>query len=598
MALVNTALLLSRRGRRVLLVDFDLEAPGIPTYEMFSDASDHIGLVDYITEYLRINASPDASAYIQQCDFEGKPLWIMPAGSNVDHGYSRRLNQIDWQNLYDSRDGFLMFEDLRSQWEIFNGHGFDYVLIDSRTGYTDVGGICTRQLPNAVVAMFLPNKQNVHGLSIVTKEIRDAASTVRTIKLHFCPSNVPNLDDERDILKDNLHAAEKELNFRESAALIHHYASLDILKQTPFVVIRPTSLLSREYGDLEKSIIAGNFEDRDGALITLQNLLASHALAKPEDRTEIAVESLPSIYSISGYHHRDPEVAYYLGRVFALVGFVDDEIDALSVSIDGGFLESESRIRRARAYQSTGRPDDAISDLISVIQSRGTEPYNLVPALTNLRAAAPSRWLDAAADMPSLEYADSQTVYRVATILRVNERGHDMSRAILEAALMRPQLADEVRLKKELVINLIGLRRFVEAANLLGSDQEIHASYDVAQVFNGAMAIWGRDGSPPRPLFARVIELAGTDPSIDDPNFNQCIALSAYLSGDLATAEAATGRAMSALGGTARVFSCWTYTDVSRTRFAEHLRDMNLQASEAALQPPSVTSPQPTLALH
>ena len=69
-------------------------------------------------------------------------------------GYSAQLNSIDWQNTNGAQNGFLMFEDLKQQWEHLNN--FDYVLIDSRTGHTDVGGICTRHLPHAVVLMFFP----------------------------------------------------------------------------------------------------------------------------------------------------------------------------------------------------------------------------------------------------------------------------------------------------------------------------------------------------------------------------------------------------------------------------------------------------------
>jgi len=588
MALVNTALLLARRGRRVLVVDFDLEAPGLPTYDVFTAAADHLGLVDYISEYLRQNASPEAPDYIASCEIEGRSLWVMPAGSNVDGGYSRRLNQIDWQNLYDNRDGFLMFEDLRSQWASFEGRGFDYVLIDSRTGYTDVGGICTRQLPDAVVAMFLPNAQNIRGLAGVVREIKDQTATARTIKIHFCPANVPNLDDERAILKDNMEEARIGLGYKDSTTVIHHYASLDILRQTPFVISRPNSLLSREYGDLEQAIIAGNYEDRDGAIITLKSIIARHALANPEERSEIIVDVTPTVYSISGYHYSDPEIAYYLGRVFAFMGFVDDELESLSVSIEGGYLAAESRIRRARAFQSSGQPEEAISDLIAVIQSRSTEPSNLVPALTNLRAASPATWLEAAADMPAIDYADAETIYRVATILRTNEAGHELSRGVLERALARPDMKGEARLQRELVLNLIGLKRFEDALELLGSDEEILSAEDISQAFNGAVAIWGRDGRPNPDAFANVLALDVVGRSFEDGNYQQCIALAAFVVGDEATAKDAINRARGALGGAARVFSCWTYTDVSRLRMAEHLTAMEEQAMQGNLRPPSV----------
>ena len=62
----------------------------------------------------------------------------MPAGKR-DDTYASRLNLLDWQRLYAEGDGYLLFEELRAQWQQHLAP--DYVLIDSRTGHTDVGGI-------------------------------------------------------------------------------------------------------------------------------------------------------------------------------------------------------------------------------------------------------------------------------------------------------------------------------------------------------------------------------------------------------------------------------------------------------------------------
>ena len=60
-----------------------------------------------------------------------------------------------------SMTGYLMFEDLKAQWKTLLDP--DYVLIDSRTGHTDVGGICTRQLPDAVTICFSPMSKTSSG---------------------------------------------------------------------------------------------------------------------------------------------------------------------------------------------------------------------------------------------------------------------------------------------------------------------------------------------------------------------------------------------------------------------------------------------------
>src|SRR5262249_8100834 len=150
---------------------------------------------------------------------------------------------------------YLLFEDLKKQWE--ERLGFDYVLIDSRTGHTDVGGICTRQLPNATTLLFFPNDQNVRGLKQVVNDIREEARgpSKKSIKIHFCPSNVPDLDDEEAILENQLDHARLELGYREPACIIHHYRSLPLLDQQIFVKERPKTRLAKEYRELVDAIV-------------------------------------------------------------------------------------------------------------------------------------------------------------------------------------------------------------------------------------------------------------------------------------------------------------------------------------------------------
>ena len=45
------------------------------------------------------------------------------------------------------------------------------VLIDSRTGVSDMGSICTIQLPDTVVLVFAFNEQNVAGVESVAREL-------------------------------------------------------------------------------------------------------------------------------------------------------------------------------------------------------------------------------------------------------------------------------------------------------------------------------------------------------------------------------------------------------------------------------------------
>src|SRR5512144_576399 len=55
LALANTAALLVKRGRRVVLIDFDLEAPGLDSFKDFESIAGQAGVVEYVTEFKTTN---------------------------------------------------------------------------------------------------------------------------------------------------------------------------------------------------------------------------------------------------------------------------------------------------------------------------------------------------------------------------------------------------------------------------------------------------------------------------------------------------------------------------------------------------------------
>ena len=271
LALANIGLELARTGRRVLLIDFDLESPGIDTFEILQPKEPNSGLVGYVTKFIGTRIAPDVRDFIYEAlgvGQKGGRLWIMPAGRN-DRQYSRRLSSISWKKLYDESDGFLMFEDLKAQWR--TSFEPDYILIDSRTGHTDIEGICTRQLPDAVVILFFPNEQNLVGLKEVVTSIRseDKLRKDKPIQLHYVMSNVPDLDDEQEILSGLQERFSKQLGYEELTAVIHRYESLSLLKQSLFVVERPKSRLAKEYLALLNAITDQNIQDREAVIRSL-----------------------------------------------------------------------------------------------------------------------------------------------------------------------------------------------------------------------------------------------------------------------------------------------------------------------------------------
>ena len=93
-------------------------------------------------------------------DFDGKyPLSILTSGRQ-DEAYAGKVLSFDWRVFFEDADGGNFIESLRDQWRA----EFDVILIDSRTGLTDAGGVCTIQLPDIIVPVFTTNDQSLHGV--------------------------------------------------------------------------------------------------------------------------------------------------------------------------------------------------------------------------------------------------------------------------------------------------------------------------------------------------------------------------------------------------------------------------------------------------
>lgn len=175
MALANIAVLLARQGLRVLAVDWDLEAPGLDRYFTgklrLRSSPDGTGLLDLISDATEGKATAkDWGRYAATVQTNPGRLSLITSGLQ-DEQYSARVLSLDWAHFFGNARGGDFIEALRDDWRA----AFDVTLIDSRTGITDAGGICTIQLPDILVPVFTANEQSLGG----TREIVRRAQTAR-----------------------------------------------------------------------------------------------------------------------------------------------------------------------------------------------------------------------------------------------------------------------------------------------------------------------------------------------------------------------------------------------------------------------------------
>ncbi|MFD9790130.1 FxSxx-COOH system tetratricopeptide repeat protein [Streptomyces sp. NPDC059070] len=185
MALANCAWILAANGHRVLAVDWDLEAPGLHRFfHPFLDLRDMEatpGLINLITEY-QVEAertgehTPDWHRDYARVRRHAVSLnWEFPAGGSLDflsagrrnRDYSSVVGRMDWDHFYEHSGGGQFFDAMKDDMR----RHYDYTLIDSRTGLSDIADICTVQMPEVLVVCFTLSDQSIDGASAVVRDI-------------------------------------------------------------------------------------------------------------------------------------------------------------------------------------------------------------------------------------------------------------------------------------------------------------------------------------------------------------------------------------------------------------------------------------------
>jgi cellulose biosynthesis protein BcsQ len=213
MALANVAWILACAGKKVLAIDWDLEAPGLHRYfypfliDKELTASD--GIIDFVNNYALEAVSPSHEGdsdpewykphanilrYALSLDYEfpgdGR-LDFVPAGRQ-GLSYATRVNSFDWQRFYDRLGGGVFLEEAKRQMR----DEYDYILIDSRTGVSDTSGICTIQMPDIIVSCFTLNHQGIDGALRITKAVFEKRKE-SGLKVFPVPMRLDNAENEK-----------------------------------------------------------------------------------------------------------------------------------------------------------------------------------------------------------------------------------------------------------------------------------------------------------------------------------------------------------------------------------------------------------------
>jgi MinD-like ATPase involved in chromosome partitioning or flagellar assembly len=205
LTLANIAMYLSRFGLNVCLLDFDLEAPGLHyKFTQYLKTDDFkAGLVDYIYEFTHNDIIPESfipfsKEIIPKTGPQGE-IRLIPAGNVLSAEYWKKLASINWHKLFYEEDseGVPFFLELKERIEKeFNP---DFLLIDSRTGITEMSGVCTVLLPDKIVFLIVNNQENIEGARQIFRSIQKAERLPeqKQIEFVFALTRIPFIDKDR-----------------------------------------------------------------------------------------------------------------------------------------------------------------------------------------------------------------------------------------------------------------------------------------------------------------------------------------------------------------------------------------------------------------
>ncbi len=199
----NMAVALAREGK-TLLWDMDVEAPGLHNIQSLRNkGAIKEGFFDWLLDWQKNKLRPPGPQDLNRFAKLIRPtpftqLFILPAHGDEADAASLYFG-IDWGHLLGDTPppGRDVFNEL---FEHLGREGFRHILIDTRTGLTDLGALLAGALPDATVMVGGYGRQNLKGLGRVHTALSKLDRTIRpsNTDLRLFPVASPIPQDDTD----------------------------------------------------------------------------------------------------------------------------------------------------------------------------------------------------------------------------------------------------------------------------------------------------------------------------------------------------------------------------------------------------------------
>jgi MinD-like ATPase involved in chromosome partitioning or flagellar assembly len=376
LALANATIYLATLGFKVVALDFDLEAPGL--HYKFSRNRDgsplaiQKGLIDYVIGYLsHKRVDLPLKDFYTEIAVPGvdKPLvYLVPAGNVPSSDYWSKLARIDWHNLFYSKgaSGVKIFMELKAR--ISDELKPDFLLVDSRTGITEMGGVATTLFADKVLCLVLPTPENLQGARAVLRSLKRARreANLGDLEVMLALSRLPQMrgaEDERQVSDRILSEMNEEADDPndslqcQSVNVLHSETALQVqealrvgsgINPDDSILLRdylrlfakfvPRESIEPKVHDLIEKAWAKLRDDPDGALKEVEELTES--FSHPENYREL----------LRFYHARNVGATLTLRRAQRLWELSGDSSDPILWQALARSFEPLPRFRRENQW--------------------------------------------------------------------------------------------------------------------------------------------------------------------------------------------------------------------------------------------------------
>ncbi|MDZ4251053.1 MAG: restriction endonuclease, partial [Sulfuritalea sp.] len=266
----NVAALLARSGK-TLLWDLDIEAPGLHRIgDLASGKINESGFFEWLLDWQeRRKFDPPTERdhkRLAKCllpvDAQSK-LFILPAHGD-EARFAALYQQIDWHHFLAAEPdrGLKLFRGLI---EYFGAQGFRHIVLDSRTGITDIGGYLAALLPHVTVLVGNYGVQNTAGLKAIWQALQVQTegkdpdrAPLPPLRLELVASPIPVDDSVQELELREVWAK----HFGLSARSVIHIPESSVLRRSEKILTlheQQSDIVAR-YGELAERLQAIDVE--------------------------------------------------------------------------------------------------------------------------------------------------------------------------------------------------------------------------------------------------------------------------------------------------------------------------------------------------